>query len=144
MHRLFGRRCFQLPAKQTIEFLLLPEAGNANLHFHGLIRVPPSHLARFESYALPHWKRIAQKGTHDFQPIRQADDERDQWFNYITKSTLAETVLHSSMVIGYQEQSPSVAPAVDYQISNRILTKPVSAKARLESVLTGAKNEMGN
>lgn len=107
MHRLFGRRCFQLPADQTIEFLLLPEAGNANLHFHGLIRVPPSHLARFESYALPHWKRIAHKGTHDFQLIRPTDTERDKCFNYITKSTLAEEVLHSSMLIGYQAPGPA-------------------------------------
>ena len=107
MHRLFGRRCFQLPANETIEFLLLPEAGNADLHFHGLIRIPPSHLARFESYALPHWRRIAQKGTHDFQPIRQTDDEREQWFNYITKSTLSDQVLHSSM-----RPSPSLSSRI--------------------------------
>jgi hypothetical protein len=98
MHRLFGRRCFELPADQTIKFLLLPEAGNAYLHFHGVIRVPPTHLARFEHYALPHWKRIAPRGTHDFQPIRATDDERDQWYNYITKSTLAKEVLHSAFL----------------------------------------------
>lgn len=129
MHRLFGRRCFQLPANQTIEFLLLPEAGNANLHYHGLIRVPPSHLTRFESYALPHWRRVAQKGTHDFQPIRQTDDEREQWFNYITKGTLANHVLHSSMLI-------------DCQFSDPTMTKSVSAKALPEPVLTRAKKEM--
>jgi len=144
MHRVFGRRCFELPAEQTIEFLLLPEAGHANLHFHGVIRVPPTHLARFENYALPHWKRIAQKGTHDFQLIRQTDDERDQWFNYITKSTLAETVFHSSMVHGYPEPSLSIAPAVDYQIPNQILTKPVSSKALHEPVLTSTRNGIGN
>ena len=106
MHRLFGRRCFQLPNEQTIEFLLLPEAGNANLHFHGLIRVPSSHVAYFERFALPRWKRVAYKGTIDFQPIRPTADERDQWFNYITKSTLASEILHSSMLIGCQTQSP--------------------------------------
>ena len=110
------RRCFQLPATQTIEFLFLPEAGNANLHFHGLIRVPPSHLARFESYALPHWKRVAQKGTHDFQPIRQTDDEREKWFNYITKSTLANQVLHSSMLTGYQVLIPTKPSVAKFQI----------------------------
>jgi hypothetical protein len=102
MRRLFGRRCFQLPAEQTIKFMLLPEAGNANLHFHGLIRVPPSHLAYFERFAIPRWKRVAYKGTIDFQPIRGTDEERDQWFNYITKGTLAREVLHSSMLSGCQ------------------------------------------
>lgn len=96
MHRLFGRRCFQLPVEQTIKFLLLPEAGNANLHFHGLIRVPPSHLARFESYALPHWRRIAKKGTIDFQLL--ITEKRDAWHTYITKGHLAPQVLHSSLL----------------------------------------------
>jgi hypothetical protein len=116
MHRLFGRRCFELPADQTIEFLLLPEAGNADLHFHGLIRVPPSHLARFESYALPHWRRIAQKGTHHFQPIRPTTEERSEWFSYITMSTLAEEVLHSSMLFGYQAPIATKSPVVIFQI----------------------------
>jgi hypothetical protein len=99
MHRLFGNRCLEIPADQTIKFLLLPEAETANLHFHGLIRVPATHLAYFERYALPHWKRVAYKGTIDFQPIRPTAEERDEWFTYITKGTLAVDMLHSSMLI---------------------------------------------
>jgi hypothetical protein len=118
MRRLFGRRCFQLPAEQTIKFMLLPEAGNANLHFHGLIRVPPSHLAYFERFAIPRWKRVAYKGTIDFQPIRGTDEERDQWFNYITKGTLAREVLDSSMLSGCQPQSPIKSPDVTLQIQS--------------------------
>lgn len=100
MQRLFRRHCFQLPVSQTIEFWLLPERGNANLHFHGLIRVPNDRLAYFESYALPHWRDIAQKGTHDFRPIKPDEYERN--LGYITKGTHATdieiSVLHSSML----------------------------------------------
>ena len=104
MHRLFRRHCFEIPVGHTIEFLLLPEAGLANLHFHGVIRVPPTHLDYFERYALPHWRRVANKGTIDFQPIRPTDAERNEWFDYITKGTLAAEILHSSMLIDPDEQ----------------------------------------
>ena len=138
MQRLFGRRCFQLPADQTIEFLLLPEAGTANLHFHGLIRVPPDHLARFESYALPHWRRLAQKGTLDFRPLRPTDDERDEWYDYVTKSRLAEEILHSSMLTDPSGRSPKQNK---YPNSNSI--NPVSTEARHEPELTSAKKING-
>ena len=108
MHRLFGRRCFQLPVEQTIEFLLLPEAGNANLQFHGLIRVPPNHVARFESYALPHWRRIAQIGTVDLQIL--LSEKREKLQGYITKGFLASEVLHSSMLCDTPVFSKSELP----------------------------------
>ena len=98
MHRLFRRHCFKLPVDQTIEFLLLPEADLANLHFHGLIRVPPTHLTYFERYALPHWKDVAYKGTIDFQLIRPTDADRERVLDYITKGTHAVEIMHSSML----------------------------------------------
>ena len=128
IHRLFGRRCFQLPADQTIEFLLLSEAGNANLHFHGLIRVPPTHLAYFESYALPHWKRVAYKGTIDFQLLRPTNKERDEWFDYITKSTLAVEILHSSMLIE-PDVKPESRNTTCRQIANSNLIEPITPKS---------------
>ena len=141
MHRLFGRRCFQLPADQTIEFWLLPEAGNANLHFHGLIRVPPTHLAYFERFALPRWKRVAYKGTIDFQPLRPTAEERDQWFNYITKSTLAVDILHSSMLF-----DPDFKPEsrkTNCQIRNSKLIKPILTEVRREPEMTCANKNNG-
>ena len=100
MHRLFGRRCFELPTSQTIEFLLLPEQGTANLHFHGLIRVPTDHISYFERYAIPHWRDIAKKGTHDFRPINL--EKYETYLDYITKGTHAtdagDGILHSSML----------------------------------------------
>lgn len=97
MRRLFGRGSLTLPSTDAIEFLLLPEAGSANLHFHGLVRVPPSHLDYFQRIAAPRWKRAAAKGTIDFQPLRHED--RDRWCTYITKGSLASEVLHSSMLL---------------------------------------------
>ena len=99
MNRLFGDYYFQLPGKQSIEFLILPEVGMENLHFHGLIRIPPTRLAYFERYASRQWKRISIKGTFDLHPIRSTAEERDEWFSYITKGTLAKEVLHSSMLL---------------------------------------------
>ena len=78
MRRLFGRSCFQLPPSEVIEFLLLPEAGNANLHFHGLIRVPPTHRAYFERIAATRWKSIAKKGDFDLRLLLPEKRERLQ------------------------------------------------------------------
>ena len=97
--RLFGRHYLDLPADQRIEFLLLPEADLANLHFHGLIRVPQTHQAYFERIASTRWKRVAPKGTLLFAPIGPTNDDRERWFTYTTKGTLAAEVLLSSMLM---------------------------------------------
>lgn len=105
--RLFGRHYRDLPADQRIEFLLLPEGGLANLHFHGLIRVPQTHQDYFERIASTRWKRIAHKGTLFFAPIGLTTEDRERWFTYITKGTLAEEVLHSSMLIDPDDKPES-------------------------------------
>jgi hypothetical protein len=125
MRRLFGRRCFELPAHQTIEFQVLPEAENVNLHFHGVIRVPPNHVSYFESYALPHWKRIAHKSTIDFRPIRPADCER--YFNYVTKERLPGDIWHSSMLHDFDTKPVPLIPVGRRQIDS-VQTKPDNAK----------------
>jgi hypothetical protein len=142
MHRLFGRRCFQISVSQTIEFLLLPEAGCANLHFHGLIRIPPTHFAYFERLALQGWKRVAHKGTIHFQPLRPTAEERDAWFTYITKSELAKEILLSSMLTESftrpDWQQPDTAPIPAFKWIN-----PVLSEARHEPVRTSAKKVNG-
>jgi hypothetical protein len=94
--RLFGRHFRDLPPDQRIEFLLLPEGGLANLHFHGLIRLPETHQAYFERIAQYRWKRVALKGTLHFAPL-DPNMGPEGWFTYITKGDLAKEVLHSSM-----------------------------------------------
>ncbi len=94
--RLFGRHFRDLPPDQRIEFLLLPEGGHANLHFHGLIRLPETHQPYFERIAQYRWKRVALKGTLHFAPVDPINGP-EGWFTYITKGDLAKEVLHSSM-----------------------------------------------
>ena len=91
--RLFGRNFRDLPADQRIEFFLLPEGGRADLHFHGLIRLPETHVAYFERIALARWRHVAFKGTLKFGPIHN----HEGWFGYITKGDYAVELLHSSM-----------------------------------------------
>ncbi|MBK6927621.1 MAG: hypothetical protein IPH15_08745 [Comamonadaceae bacterium] len=92
--RLFGRNFRKLPADQRIEFLLLPERGLANLHYHGLIRLPETHVAFFERIALTRWRHVAFKGTLHFAPL----SDPEGWFTYITKGAHAVEFLDSSMV----------------------------------------------
>lgn len=98
LRRLFGRNYHQTPSADALHFLLLPEADGANLHFHGLVRVPTTHAAYFTRIAPARWKAVAPKGTIDLQPLRPSDDERQEWYSYITKGSLASEVLHSSML----------------------------------------------
>ncbi len=143
MKRLFGRSFADRPRNESIEFLLLPEAGAANLHFHGVIHVPETHVAYFERYALPRWRHFAKKGTHDFQPVRKSTEQREEWYSYITKGLLAAEVLHSSMLL-----EPSTYSAQPRTVSCRSvrseMIKPVIAEALHEPVLTSAKRTIDN
>jgi hypothetical protein len=95
--RLFGRHFRDLPSDQRIEFLLLPEGGHANLHFHGLIRLPETHRPYFERIALSRWRHVAFKGTLKFGPFDPIKGGPEGWYSYITKGYLAEQVLESAM-----------------------------------------------
>ena len=123
---LFGRHFRDLPADQRINFLLLPEAGHANLHFHGLIRLPETHQQYFERIAQHRWKRVALKGTLHFAPIEPTTEDRERWFTYITKGTLAIEVLLSSMLI-----EPPAKPEpkkTTHHIRNSKLIQPITPK----------------
>ncbi len=143
MHRLYGRRCFQLHRSQSIEFLLLPEGGTAALHFHGLIRVPPEKLAYFERYALPHWKVIAQKGTLDFRPIDR--DRCEGYFSYITKGVEApefeESILHSLMTHVFHIKA-SESGSTENRHSSSAFTYPVDVEALHEPAPTSTGTEI--
>lgn len=117
MRRLFGHSCFQLPPSEVIEFLLLPEAGNAQLHAHGLIRIPPTHRIYFERIALARWRRIAQRGTIDLQLL--IPEKRDAWHTYITKGHLACEVFDSSML--RETYAAPVLPKSELPPTNKFL-----------------------
>ena len=95
--RLFGRNFRDLPPDQRIEFLLLPEGGHANLHFHGVIRLPETHKRYFERIALSRWRHVAFKGTLHFGPFDPIKGGPEGWYSYITKGHLCNQVLDSSM-----------------------------------------------
>lgn len=139
---LFGRHYRDLPADQRIEFLLLPEGGYANLHFHGLIRVPKTHQDYFERIALYRWRRVALKGTLFFAPLDPVKGP-EGWFKYITADDLAAEVLHSSMLIE-PDVKPESRKTTRCQIRNSKLIKPIHTEARREPVLTSARNLMDN
>jgi len=98
MRRLFGRGWFKLSQSQGIEFFLLPEAGPAHLHFHGPIRIPPTHLLYFERIAALQWKHLVPTGTFDFGPIEPTPEDHERYYTYVTKCSLASEILHSSML----------------------------------------------
>lgn len=139
MHRLYGRRCFQLHSGQSIEYRLLPEGGAAALHFHGLIRVPPEKLAYFERYALPHWKVVAHKGTHDFRPVDR--DRYEEYLSYVTKGAEAPgfrgSILLSSMAHNFDVKAPESGSTESCQ-SNLVSTYPVYTEVLHEPAPTSA------
>ncbi len=98
MRRLFGRNYTQRISEQRFDFLLLPESAYGYLHFHGLIHIPPSHLEYFHRLASTRWIAVAPRGEMLCAPIGPTTEDRERWFTYITKGSLASEVLHSSML----------------------------------------------
>lgn len=140
MRRLFRRSCFQLPLKEVIEFLLLPEAGNAQLHFHGLIRIPPTHRTYFERIASARWRSIAKRGTFDLQLV--LPEKRDAWQTYITKGFLASEVFDSTML--RETYAAPVHPKSELPPPNKLLMiNPVTAEVSDGPVLNSTPKGNG-
>lgn len=99
MRRLFGRSWNELPKESVIEFVMFPEYSLATpIHFHGPIRIPESHLEYFMKIATLRWKTIVPTGSLHFTPIGQTQQDYDKLFDYITKSSTASDLVHSSML----------------------------------------------
>ena len=96
MRQLYGRNWSALPPNQRIEFLLLPEMAK-HLHFHGVIRIPESHVTYFTKIAAAKWKFIVPTSTFFYGDF-YSDMPRDYYFRYITYGSLALEFLHSSML----------------------------------------------
>jgi hypothetical protein len=119
MRQLFGRNWITLPTHERVEFLLLPEMAN-HLHFHGVVRIPASHLTYFTKIATANWKRHVPTGTLFFGDF-YVDKPRETYFTYITKGSLAAEILHSSML-----QLPDATPDPDLPHGN--FRKPKSKR----------------
>lgn len=99
MQRLFGRRCYELPPEQVIEFVAFPEfSSSGKPHFHTEIRIPASHLNYFTKIAESRWTAIVPQGHIYLQPIGQTAKDYADLFDYVTKSPSARDVIHSSML----------------------------------------------
>lgn len=97
MRQLFGHNWVALPRHQRIEFLLLPELAE-HIHFHGVIRIPDSHLAYFTKIAAAKWKCLVPTSTF-FWGDFYSDRPREHYFKYITKGSLAvNEFVHSSLL----------------------------------------------
>jgi hypothetical protein len=100
LQRLFGRQCYQLPREQLIEFVAFPEFSLAGYpHYHCPIRIPASHLSYFQRIAADRWKAIVPTSSLYLQPIGQTERDQAALFDYVTKSSSAKEVIHSSMLL---------------------------------------------
>lgn len=97
MRQLFGRNWATLPQHQRIEFLMLPELAE-HIHFHGVIRIPDSHLEYFTKIAAAKWKCLVPTSTF-FWGDFYSDRPREHYYKYITAESLAvDDFVHSSML----------------------------------------------
>lgn len=100
MERLFGRRYYQRPHEQLVEFVAFPEftlAGHP--HFHCAARIPSSHLNYFQRIAAIRWKAFVPTSSLYLQAIKQTEDDYNCILSYVTKSSSASEVIHSSMLL---------------------------------------------
>lgn len=98
--RLFGRRWLSLPKQQVIEFIAFPEyTASGHPHFHCATRIPASHLDYFEKVAADRWSAVVPTSSLHLRPIVQTDKDYEDLFRYVTKSSSASDVIHSSMLL---------------------------------------------
>lgn len=102
LRRLFGRRFFDLPEADLIEFVGCPEytlAGHP--HFHLVCRVPAPVAAQFMQLAAARWKAIVLSGTSHIELINPQPDSVRRVMSYATKylnTTSAVPFVHSRLL----------------------------------------------
>lgn len=98
--RLFGRRWLERPKEEVIEFVAFPEYTAAgHPHFHCATRIPESHLDYFKRVAADRWSAVVPTSSLDLRPIKQTDADYEDLSRYVTKSSSARDVIHSSMLL---------------------------------------------
>jgi len=86
LRRLYGRRFFDLPESELIEFVGCPERSIAgHPHFHLVCRVPAAASAKFERIATERWKAIVPSGTSHIELIDERAGSPHRVMSYATK-----------------------------------------------------------
>lgn len=86
LRRLCGRRFYELPESELIEFVGCPERSLAgHPHFHLVCRVPVASSAKFERIATDRWKAIVPSGTSYIELINKQPGSVHRVMSYATK-----------------------------------------------------------
>jgi hypothetical protein len=97
MRRLFGRNWKS--ASDGLGFVLFPEYSRAgHIHYHGPMLLAERHSNYFSRIAADRWKRITPTGSFHCQPTNHVRDGFSEMYRYMTKSSSANQLLHSSML----------------------------------------------
>ena len=98
---LVNRRLFRKlrpEPDQKLEFVAFPEYTAAgHIHYHAVMRVPPSKLSDFVTYGQSRWKRIVPTSTFHVRPIEDGENDIENTLLYVTKCASASDVIHSGM-----------------------------------------------
>ena len=94
LRRICGRRFYELPKSELIEFVGCPERSLAgHPHFHLVCRVPAAISSNFESIATERWKAIVPSGTSHIELINKQPESVHRIMSYATKNLDANSAL---------------------------------------------------
>lgn len=94
LRRLCGRRFYELPESELIEFVGCPERSLAgHPHFHLVCRVPAVLSDKFERLAAERWKAIVPSGTSHIELIDERPGSAHRIMSYATKHLDANSAL---------------------------------------------------
>lgn len=86
LRRLFGRRFFERPENELIEFVGCLERQIGHFHFHLVCRVPEKIAPDFQRIASMRWKAIVPTGTSVIVPASSDPANVDRLMSYATKN----------------------------------------------------------
>ena len=94
LRRLHGRRFFELPESDLMQFIGCPERTLAgHPHFHLACRVPTGSADKFERIASERWKAIVPSGTSHIELINEHPNSARNVMSYATKHMDAKSPL---------------------------------------------------
>lgn len=101
LRRLFGRRFFELPDAELVQFVGCPERTlSGQPHFHLACRVPPAVSAKFVRLAEERWKAIVPSGSSHIVDMDSRPENVQRVMSYATKylhPNSAEPFVHSQL-----------------------------------------------
>ena len=85
LRRLFGRRFFERPEIELIEFVGCLERQIGHFHFHLVCRVPEEIALDFQRIASMRWKSIVPTGTSEIVAVSSDPANVERLMSYTTK-----------------------------------------------------------